>query len=481
MALTEASPRKPPKALVGHARPRVGPPVPVKHDEAGFRQLATEMGIELMPWQSYASRFLTAKRPDGRALYREIAIVVARQNGKTFLMKPYIIRKLREGKKILHIAQTRELPREMFGLVSQVLAPEEFVKRRGKGGKLQVVWPRAGAGSEEILLANGGWYRIVAASHGGARGRDPDIVIIDECREMETDDVISDAKPALQASDDPQIVYLSNMGTERSVVLNGVRERAGKDESLAYLEWSARPDRSADDREGWLEANPAVGHKPSKMENLVADFRGYSLTGELAIWETENLCRGVTTMSKRIVAETSWLRCQDTLEAPRQVSMAMSMDPSGTRAAAAIAWQQSDGSIGLRLLADVEGSPMIDTDRFATDLKLEARKVGVVKTGFDDWTDKELARHFPKAKPIGGKDFANASENFARLVESGNVRWDVGDSITEQLNHTAPKRHDVGAWSAVGTRHDKPITSVRAAIRAVWLASGPRISEARIY
>src|SRR6185369_7555339 len=214
------------------------------------------------------------------------------------------------------------------------------------------------------------------------------------------------------------------------------RDRAGKDESLAYLEWSARPDRDADDREGWLEANPSIGHKPQLEANLEAAFRRHTLSGTLAIFETENLCRSVVTMAKRIVTEAAWLRCEQALGPARRASMAISMDPSGTRAAAAIAWQQADGSVGLHLLADVEGSPMIDTEAFATDLKAAAKPSGYSKVGFDDWTDKELAKHFKTAKPIGGKDYANASENFARLVESGRLHWDVGDSITEQLKHT---------------------------------------------
>ena len=96
-----------------------------------------------MPWQEEVARFLTATGPDGRRLFREVCAVVARQNGKTTLMKPYIIGLLRSGKKVMHIAQTRELPRHMFGIIADALSqePELFPKRRGK-----VIWPRYGAG-----------------------------------------------------------------------------------------------------------------------------------------------------------------------------------------------------------------------------------------------------------------------------------------------------------------------------------------------
>ena len=45
----------------------------------------------------------------------------------------------------------------------------------------------------------------------------------------------------MTASADPQLVYLSNAGTDESVVLNHVRDRAADDPRLAYLEWSAAP------------------------------------------------------------------------------------------------------------------------------------------------------------------------------------------------------------------------------------------------
>ena len=74
--------------------------------------------------------------------------------------------------------------------------------------------PRFGSGQEEIRLRNGGKYRIVAPTRGGARGPSNDLVIVDELREMDTLDFIAAAKPTLIASPSPQIVYLSNAGTD---------------------------------------------------------------------------------------------------------------------------------------------------------------------------------------------------------------------------------------------------------------------------
>src|SRR6185503_6725491 len=95
----------------------------------------------------------------------------------------------------------------------------------------------------------------------GSRGLGSDTLILDELREFETDDILGAAVPTLASSPDPQRIYLSNAGSESSVILNDLKRRGeeGGDDLLAYLEWSAAPDRSIEDREGWVEANPAMG------------------------------------------------------------------------------------------------------------------------------------------------------------------------------------------------------------------------------
>lgn len=460
-------------SLMGHPRPRIAPPLPARSDVKAFRETASSMGIALMPWQETAGRYLTARGPEKRLLYREVAIVVARQNGKTTLMKPYIIGALRTGKRVMHIAQTRELPRHMFGVIADALSaePELFPKRRGK-----VIWPRYGAGQEEIVLQNGGTYRIAAARTGGARGWTNDLVIIDELREMDSFDIINAAEPTLTMSPDPQMVYLSNEGDENAVVLNAVRERSGQDESLAYLEWSASPDREPDDREGWAESNPALGHYPSVLRTLEAAYRRHSLAGTMPIFETEHLCRRVPTLSPALVEDTAWAKGEHpNLEpTPKRASLGVAMDPSGRRASAAVAWPRADGTFGLRVLFDVTGEP-IDTDRLGRDMRERARQLVIIGVGFDPATDTHLSKFFPRSEPITAQKAANASARFVSLVEAGKVKWEDALAVGMDLGWTTRRENDeTGSFQAVRSSEERPITAALAAIRALWLASAPK-------
>lgn len=445
-------------------------------------EVAESMGIRLMPWQETAARYLTAKGKGKKRLYREVCIVVARQNGKTSLMKPHIIRSLRAGRRVLHIAQTRELPREMFGIIADALSaePELFAKR--PSGK--TIWPRYGSGQEEILLANGGSYRIAASSRGGARGKSVDDLIIDEIREMVDWDAISAAEPTMTMSDDPQTIYLSNMGTAESVVLNALRARAGHeppapgmahpepDASLAYLEWSAHPAREADDRDGWAEANPAIGHFPQVLREIERSHTARRADGQMSIFETERLCRRAPSMREQLVAAEHWMACTSPELAPPQTRpyMAVSMDPQGRRASAALAWRQADGTIALQLLFDVRGDP-IDTDKLGPDLRSAYVRHRALSVGFDPMTDAALARFFPRSQAIAGVQFANASSRFVAAVESGRLRWHDCAAVTADLTWTARKANDEkGSFEAIRGDDRRPITASLAAIRAVWLA-----------
>jgi phage terminase large subunit-like protein len=186
--------------LKGVPVPRVAPPQPAKSKLAEFEAIAKEAGKPLLPWQSLSARYLTATGPEGW-VFREVAIVVARQNGKTELLVPRILMDLRNGKRILHTAQNRTLPRQVFMRVAWQLDRKE------------VTYIRYANGQEEILMVDGGSYRIVAPQRG-ARGLSADTLIFDELREFEDYDIIGAATPTLTASTDPQTIYLSNAGSD---------------------------------------------------------------------------------------------------------------------------------------------------------------------------------------------------------------------------------------------------------------------------
>jgi hypothetical protein len=406
-------------------------------------------------------------------VYREVALVMARQDGKTEILLPLILARLRMGRRILHTAQNRTLPREVFIRLGQHLIDDP-----------ELVELRLANGQEVIRLRNGGRYTLVAPKPGKApaRGYSIDDVILDEIREAHDFELIAAIRPTTTASPDPQTVYLSNAGDGDSAVLNDLRRRglSGEAPRLAYLEWSAQPDRDAGDRAGWAEANPALG-RTILLETLEDAFDSLPR----AVFETEHLCRWVPTMQPKFVNGAQFDACRGELSRPSLPAMAVSMDAAGTRAAAAIAWRQSSGVIALRELANVTGEP-IDDMSLGRDLRAVALRAGVTAVGFDDLTDRALAAEIDgrakrkRARAITGREFANACELFVRLVESGRLAWDIGDDIAGDLPWAARKATgEEGAWIAVKANPERPIVALLAAVRAVWLASSPASGRPR--
>lgn len=466
MAIAERMVRAAP--VRGHVAPRIAPPVPARSLVEEYEAAAVDLGITLMPWQRLAARYITGLHvPRGRPrkdattprwTFREVCIVVARQNGKSELLVPRIVMGLRRGEHILHTAQNRDLPRKTFLRVAALIAADP-----------DTVYVRKANGQEEIGTASGGRYKVVAPN-ASSRGESADLVLIDEVREQHDQDLMDAMLPTITARPNAQVIYLSNAGDDESVVLNDLRRRGidDPDPRLAYLEWSAAEHRGLDDVAGWREANPGLG-EVVQLDTLTYFRRNRPP----ASFETEHLCRWVVTMRPKLVSDAAWMRCRGPVEKPRRPMLGVSMDVTGTRASAVIAWLQSDGTVGLRVIADVVGEP-IDTNLLGPDLRQLALRYGVARTAFDPWDTADLSRHFANAKPLLGRDFAAASENFVRVIDAGRLRWDEAEQVTGDLTWTARKPHENGAWQAVKAKDDRPITATLAAIRAVWLASGPK-------
>jgi len=334
-------------SLVGSPVPRLAPPAPLRSDADTLQAIADSLGYHLYPWQLTAARYLQARHGE-RLLYREVAVIVARQNGKTTLLVPLIVSRLLAGRKIMHSAQNRTLPRQVFIEVAELLVKHHR--------NLLVSLPRYANGQEEVKLRNGGHYRIVAPTRGGARGPANDDVIVDELREMVTDEFIAAAKPTLTASPDPQMIYLSNAGTQDSVVLNALRLRANADEGLAYLEWSAAPELEPDAMQGWLQSNPSIGHRPGIIENLRGEYRAHSLGGTLAIFETEHLCRWAVSLKEIAFRTGVWgkLHTPEPLAGnPGPYALGIGVAPGWTRATIAVAAIRPDGGVGVEVYRDL--------------------------------------------------------------------------------------------------------------------------------
>ena len=453
--------------LSGLPRPRLGTQRTsraTRGNEAAA--VAQVIGRPLLDWQRYALD-VGLEHDAGKWAYNDVGIAVARQNGKTFgtLGVRILTGLLLWGESVLHSAQNRDLPRESFLEIAEVLQtrfPGRLASR-----------PRRANGQETIRMANGGSYRIIAPRPDAPRGHHADLIVLDEVREYRDTNFVAAILPTQNTSPNPQVWFASNAGDPSSVVLNQLRARGLEpDPSLAWLEWSADPALAPDDPEAWAQANPSLGAliDSDRIAHLYA-----TLSPEA--FATEVLCQWVDVAGTRAIPAPLWdAAVAADIEPPddaRRPSVSIDVDPDRGAAAMVAAWHLPDGRIGTDLVLYRTGDLEHLTDTVA-DKVAELRPAAV---GFDPWTTEALAetltaRGVPGLVPVTGRAWVSACQTLLELLNTDRLRHPGRSALSAQLAHAGRRESTEGRWWI--TRGVEPIPAVTATARAVYLAARPR-------
>lgn len=304
------------------------------------------VGVDLLPYQRWLLIHLLELRPDGRFRFARVVILIARQAGKTFLLKILALYFLYLGRArlVLGAAQSLDIAREAWAgavdLASDVddLAAEVDVVRYANGEQC-------------LTLVNGARYRITAATRSAGRGLSVDLLILDELREHRSWDAWSALSKTTTARPEALIVGISNAGDDQSVVLNSLRSAAlaGQDETLGLFEWSAPDGCELDDVEAWAQANPGLGVTVSEQS-----IRSAMMTDPPAVFRTESLCMRVDALDAAIDL-ASWRAGSDpsgSLKDVRsRVAACVDVAPDGAHVTLAGAAVLDDGKLRVEVIA----------------------------------------------------------------------------------------------------------------------------------
>src|SRR5690606_9666580 len=216
--------------------------------------------MPLTPWQEWLVIHAGELLPDGRPRFRRVLAMVARQNGKTHLLRVLTLYWMySEGwPLILGMSASRSLAKETWDLVNQTITEVEVLKAEHK----RTVFA---ADSEVIELTNGSQYKFAAANRRGGRGKTIDRLIMDEVRELRNFEAYDAASYAMTARPFAQLFAITNQGDADAVVLDSLREPAIQfiqtgegDDRLGLFEWSAPPGAEPDDPVALRQANPNI-------------------------------------------------------------------------------------------------------------------------------------------------------------------------------------------------------------------------------
>lgn len=266
------------------------------------------LGMPLDPWQQWLVIHACELLEDGTPRFRQVLVLVARQNGKTHLLMVLALY-------WIYIDMIEMVLGTSTNLGYAVESWQKAVRTVENTPELSemVKTVRKASGEQSLDLTNGARYKIAASNARGGRGLTIGRLIMDELREHHDWSAYDAAVPATAAVPDAQIWMITNQGDDKSVVLASLRKQAleGTDPRLGLFEWSAPDGASATDIEALAMANPNLGHRIS-LDSLMGDaMRAEAAGGEqLTGFLTEHQCRYVPMLNPAI-DPADWLACLD--------------------------------------------------------------------------------------------------------------------------------------------------------------------------
>ena len=436
--------------------------------------------MPLLPWQEVAITELCRVQENGNWAAPTGVVLVARQSGKTHLMRMRMLAGLFLWNERLQVgvAQNRDIALESFRALIDVIDNFKWLRKEVKS------ITRAN-GREEILLKNGCRYKVLAPTPGSARGLSVDTVFLDELRQHKTFDAYAALAYTLNARPNPQMLGFSNAGDSQSVVLNALRDRAlnmieqDVDDDLIWLEWSASPNRKLNDHQGWAEANPALGHT-IKIENLAA-----RMGDDPALIQTEMLCRWVETLSSPWPHGNWNANTQPDLKLTpdRPTFMGFEIAPDRTSWALSGVQILDDGTYAIGLM-DFQ-----DTDEPWDDLKIADRiaawvrkydPITILGNKFSsDSVVAKLNQAGIRAETIQGGKYYQACDEMLGSLAGNRISHSNQEILTNSMNACVKKTNDSGGWYV---QRRKPavaaISTILALHKAIELGSAQEVDIA---
>jgi hypothetical protein len=278
--------------------------------------------IDLYPWQQWLLVHALELLDDGSFRFRNIVVLVARQNGKSTLsqiVSLFFLYVLGTAL-VIGTAQDLDVAEEIWqGAVDIVEETPELNSLKERVVKVN--------GKKSLELKSGERYKVKAANRRAGRGLSGDLILLDELREHQTWDAWGAITKTTMARPNAQVWALSNAGDATSIVLRYLRKMAHQaigdpdgicssddpaallpteddllessdldldpdadfetdGDTLGIFEWSAPPGCDVWDRDGWAQANPSLGF--SITERTLASA---AKTDPDWVFRTECLCQ----------------------------------------------------------------------------------------------------------------------------------------------------------------------------------------------
>jgi hypothetical protein len=451
----------PQNALFGVQTPRIHTPLNDLPSRGGeLIDLATSLGVDLMEWQKFALIHTHKVKPDGRWATPVNTIVVARQQGKSFLQLIRIMGGLFLWDEKLQIGSAHRLSTslEQFRAMVQMIEGSDSLAKQVK----KIRWQHGG---EEIETLSGNRF-IIRAGGSAARGVSrPSTIHLDELREMTDIESFASLRYTLMAAQNPMVMAYTNAGDSSSVVLNGFRDRAlasiaGVEDDIGYFEWSAPTDEIS--VENARHSNPSMGYlfHPDNIKSVLNDPPDVVMT--------EVLCRWVVAINSAVDA-ASWGNCLDKsadLDIDKLTWLAIDLSPDRKHASLIGAQKLGGEQFVVKLLHTWANDLQLDDKAIANDLADYARKYPTEYVLYSRKTSAAVAaRLAPAGIPIYDMDgvYPQACDEMLSAINSGRLKHRGQAQLSEEVLAAVQLRRGDGGW-VIGRRASQSVVCAAVAV-----------------
>lgn len=352
--------------VIGSQTPRISS-VPKHATSVGDAAVAwsLEHKIQLDPWQQLVLRGGLGKRADGKFSTFEVAMCVARQNGKgEILLARELYGACEMGEKlIIHSAHEFATSSEHFRRM------EDKLEEAGLEGQLKAKGGiKRSHGEEGFEFRNGARIRFRTRTKGGGRGFTGDLVVLDEAMVLDEffHGTLLPIVSARSIHGNPQVWYagsaVDQLIHDNGVVFARMRKRGlNREPDIAYFEWSMKADNPDDITEETLAsldaqalANPgmgiriAPGHIAKELRSM--DKRTFAVErGCVGDWPSTDGLSSVIDLEL-------WERLADTKSVPITPAVyAFDVRPNRSRGVIAAVGRRVDGQVHIEIGEQQEG------------------------------------------------------------------------------------------------------------------------------
>lgn len=409
--------------------------------------------MKLTPWERWIAIHAGELLPNGRPRFRKILLIVARQNGKTYLLVMLTLFWMFAEKWRLIVGQHTKLSKakEVWEEAYALAAGNTWLREH-------LGYIRKDNNDPHWKNTFGSKYVPEAANENGGRGGSTDRGVIDELRQHRTWAAWNAIKPTINARPYGQLWLISNQGDMRSVVLLALRrtglanlgvsdempDMAGDsdaeafDPELGLFEWSAPPGSSMTDPVALCQANPNANHPDGvSLVSLLADARGALKSGDaemVSTFKTEIMCMYVPAMDSAL-DPAGWEKggVPGTLDQVRsRLVLVPELSPDGLHASITATAMVGDGQYRCEVLASWSGKYAAASLRRELPgwvRKVKPRKLAWLPAGPAAAIGAELANEkaFPgtEIERVTG-ELPAVCMGFAELVNTGDVLHSPG-------------------------------------------------------